>query len=307
MRITTKQLSHFVATAQTGQVSRAAARCFVSQPSLTASLKKLENALEVPLFTRHADGLRLTAQGEGFLRHAQHVLMTLETATEEARSSASTVSGAVRLPITDTISQYLLPRILLPLRRQLPQIDIEFMEEDRAQIERGLNLGKHHLGVMLVSNFIAGPNIQIETLAKSPRRLWSAPDHPLAARKSVSLKEIAPLPYVLLDMDDHVRTVERYWGAVGMKPNVVFRSKSIEAVRSLVSQGLGVTILSDLVFRAWSHDGGRIRRTPIARSVPAMALGLAFRSGISLSPAAEAVANALRVMTKSLDRELFEQ
>src|SRR5262249_52997946 len=148
MQVTIRQLIHFIAAAQTGQVSRAADRCFISQPALTASLKNLENIVEAPLFTRHSDGLRLTVQGEGFLRHAEHVLATLDAAVGEARSSASPVSGKVRLPITDTISQYVLPRILLPMRRQLPGIEVDFIEDSREQIEAGFDAGKHNMGIM---------------------------------------------------------------------------------------------------------------------------------------------------------------
>jgi DNA-binding transcriptional LysR family regulator len=83
----------------------------------------------------------------------------------------------------------------------------------------------------------------------------------------------------------------------------VFRTKSIEAVRSLVAQNIGVTILSDLVFRPWSHDGGKIRRTVLASTVPSMDLGIAYRRGALLSPAAEASANVLRLLAKTLTRE----
>jgi DNA-binding transcriptional LysR family regulator len=111
------------------------------------------------------------------------------------------------------------------------------------------------------------------------------------------------LPFVLLDMDEHVDTVGRYWGAMKLKPKVVFRTKSIEAVRSLIAQNVGVTILSDLVFRPWSHDGGRIRRTVVSSAVPSMDLGLAYRRGAVLSEATAASASTLRLLAKTLTRE----
>jgi len=304
MRVTLRQLEHFVAAAHTGQVSRAATRCFVSQPSLTTSLKNLEALLEVRLFTRHADGLRLTVPGETFLRHAEHVLATLDAAVQESRAATSAVTGRVRIPLTDTISQYLLPRILLPIQRQLPGIELEFIEEPREQIESKLHEGRYELALLLVSNLALVPGIRCETLHRSPRRLWTAMGHPLSARDRVSLKEIEPLPFILLDMDDHVRTVERYWGALGLKPNVVFKSKSIEAVRSLVAQNVGVTILSDLVYRSWSHDGGRIYRTKISQGAPSMDLGLAIRKDATLSKATQAVVTVLRSLSERLNRNV---
>lgn len=304
MRVTLRQLTHFVAAAHTGQVSRAATRCFVSQPTLTTSLKNLEDFLQIRLFTRHAEGLRLTVQGETFLRHAEHVLETLDTAVQESRAATSAVTGKIQIPLTDTISQYLLPRILLPIQRQLPGIELEFIEEPREQIESKLHEGRYEFALLLVSNLAAAPGIRVETLHRSPRRLWTAMGHPLSTRESVTLTEIEPLPFILLDMDDHVRTVERYWGAQGLKPNVVFKSKSIEAVRSLVAQNVGVTILSDLVYRSWSHDGGRIYRTRISSAAPSMDLGLAIREDANLSEATQAVVTALRSLSERFNRNV---
>ena len=302
MSITIKQLRHFVATASTGQVSRAAERCFISQPSLTTSLKNLESTLKVQLFTRHADGLRLTVHGENFLRHAEHVLTTLEAAVEETQHSVSSVAGQVRIAITDTVSEYLLPTIIANMRRQLPLIEFDLVERNRLEIEEGLHSGEHELAVVLVSNLSSAPDIRREPLLKSPRKLWTSLDNPVGNSRTVSLKEIAELPFVLLDMDEHVETVDRYWSAHGLKPTVVFRTKSIEAVRSLVAQNLGVTILSDLVFRPWSHDGGRIRRTLVSDTVPSMDLGLAYRRGVILPPATVAFATALRHLINTLSR-----
>ncbi len=303
MLITLKQLQHFVAVAQTGQVSRAAQRCYISQPSLTTSLKNLEAELGVQLFTRHADGLRLTVQGEGFLRHAEHVLTTLAAAVEETRSAVSSVMGQVRIAITDTVSEYLLPQVIATIRRQLPLVAFEPVERNRIDIEEGLRSGEFDLAVVLVSNLSTAPDIRRENLLKSPRQLWTSLDHPLAREKSATLREIATLPFVLLDMDEHVETVDRYWSAMRLKPKVVFRTKSIEAVRSLVAQNVGVTILSDLVFRPWSHDGGRIRRTRVSNAVPSMDLGLAYYRGSVLSQATMAFADALRSLAKTLTRE----
>ncbi|VFR57076.1 Hydrogen peroxide-inducible genes activator [plant metagenome] len=303
MSITIKQLQHFVAAATTGQVSRAAQRCFVSQPTLSTSLRSLETALNAPLFTRHANGLRLTVQGDGFLRHAEHILRTLDVALEEVHESVSAVTGKVRLGITDTVSEYMLPRIIDVARRQLPKVEIEPVELDRVQIEHGLAKGEFDFAIVLVSNLSDTPEITRETLLRSERRLWTSVHHAFAGGGAVSLADVAEKPFVLLDMDEHVETVSRYWAATGLTPKVVFRTKSIEAIRSLVAQDVGVTILSDLVFRPWSHDGGRISRTAVSDPVPSMDIGLAYLRGAPLSPAAVACSSTLRLLGKTLARE----
>ncbi|MCC9162238.1 LysR family transcriptional regulator [Alcaligenes sp. MMA] len=303
MKITIKQLEHFVAAAQTGQVSRAAQRCYVSQPSLTTSLKNLESFLGVQLFSRHSAGLRLTLHGERFLRHAEHILASLDMAVAETKDAISSVEGSVKLAITDTVSEYMLPKIIGAMRRQLPQVSFEPVERNRLQIEHGVRDGEFDLAVVLISNLTRRSDLKQERLLKSERRLWTALDHPLAAQSSVSLRELSDQAFILLDMDEHVATVNRYWSAAKLKPKVVFRTKSIEAVRSLVAQNVGVTILSDLVFRPWSHDGGRIRRTAMTGGVPSMDLGLIYRHEAQMSKAAQACANTLRLLAKSVLRE----
>lgn len=292
--VTLKQLQHFVAVAELGQVSRAAERCHVSQPALTTSLKKLEDAVGADLFVRHAGGLRMTPRAENFLQHVQHIISTLGQAIGEARGTSTDMLGAVSLAITDTVAGYLLPWLLPVIRQQLPRVEVHLVEKNRTEIEQGLLRGEHDLAIVLVSNLSGSEDIARETLIRSPRRLWTAWDHPLAERETASLAEVAQMDYVLLDMDEHVDTVRRYWGRFGLEPRIVFKSKSIEAVRSLVAKNVGVTILSDLVYRQWSHDGGRIRRRTLSDPVPSMDLGLASLRGATLSTPATALASLLR-------------
>lgn len=297
--VTLKQLHHFIAVAELGQVSRAAELCHVSQPALTTSLKNLEAAVGAELFVRHAGGLRVTSRGENFLQHVQHVTSTLEQAIEQARGTPATILGTVSLAITDTVAGYLLPWLLPVIRQQLPGVEVQLVEKNRIEIEQGLLRRDHDLAIVLVSNLSGSEEIAGETLIRSPRRLWTAWDHPLAERESASLAEVAEMDFILLDMDEHVDTVRRYWGRFGLEPKIVFKSKSIEAVRSLVAKNVGVTILSDIVYRQWSHDGGRIRRRTLTDPVPSMDLGLAHLRGAKLSPPATALASLLRGATKN--------
>lgn len=196
-----------------------------------------------------------------------------------------------------------MPKVIAVIRRQLPLVTFEPVERNWIDIEEGLRSGEFDLVVVLVSNLSTAPDIRRENLLKSPRHLWTSLDQPLAREKPVTLREVSTLPYVLLDMDEHVDTVDCCWSAMRLRPKVVFRTKSIEAVCSLVAQNVGVTILSDLVFGQWSHDGGRIRRTRVSDAVPSMDLGLAYCRGTVLSQATTAFAEALRSLAKTLTRE----
>lgn len=276
MQPTIRQLQHFVALAETGQVSRAALRSHVSQSAMTASLQGLEKTLGVELFTRQASGVRLTTEGLRFLRNAQRVIAALDEAVSDIRTVPSAVQGQVKIGLTETISAYLMPRVLPALHRKFPQLQVICIERDRQQIEDAVLSQELDFALMLTSNLSGRAGLSCETLLRSNRHLWASQDHPLLLQERVSLEEIATQRYLLLDMDDHLMTVERYWGQHGLRPTVCLQSRSIEAVRSLVAAGEGVTILSDLVYRSWSLEGQRILRRPIIDEVPSMDIGLVW-------------------------------
>ncbi|VWB32885.1 LysR family regulatory protein [Burkholderia lata] len=104
---------------------------------------------------------------------------------------------------------------------------------------------------------------------------------------------------LLLDIDEHLRTVGKYWGSYGITPNVWMQSKSIEAVRSLVALGQRVTILSDLVYRPWSLEGNRISRRNLSVTVPTMDVGAVWRRGGATSTPCRALLELFRSWKKS--------
>lgn len=298
--ITLRQIEYFIAVAETGQVSKAALRCNISQSSLTIALKNLEAALDTVLFGRHAKGVRLTEAGERFLRHAQHIHDALRHALDDMRVRPDDVRGTVRLGVTETISAYLVPTLAATVARRFPNLTVEMIEADRATIERALLAGDFDMALVLVSNLTMLDSFSCETMLRSPRRLWTEPGHRLQQAERVTLRDVAAEPYVLLDMDEHVHTVGKYWGQYGLAPHVRFQSTSIEAVRSLVALGQGVTILSDLVYRPWSLEGGRILRRDLSDAVPTMDVGAVWARHATLSRGTEALLDYLRSSLRAI-------
>lgn len=275
---TLKQLQHFIAIADTGQVSRAAQRCHVTQSSMTASLKTLETTVGATLFTRHAAGVRLTEAGDRFLRHAQQVEVVMREAMDSVALRPSQATGPIRIGVTETISAYVLSPVMKALEKKFPGLVPTFVELERSEVEAGVRQGTLEMALLLASNLPANESLQCQPLIRSPRQLWAPPEHPLMVADRVGLADVATYRYILLDMDEHVSTVDKYWREYRLRPDVGFRSSSIEAVRSLVASGQGVTILSDLVYRPWSLDGHRIVRRQLADPVPSMDVGLVWDS-----------------------------
>lgn len=135
------------------------------------------------------------------------------------------------------------------------------------------------------ANYFAGKD-------KSPRRLWTSLDHPLTKSKVVALADVAQFPYAILQSDEAEKQGLAHWSDATGFPEIVFSSSSIEAVRSLVATGRGVTILSDVVYRPWTLDGRKVERFELAEAIPTMDVGIAWKAKRMLSPAARLLRDA---------------
>ncbi len=103
----------------------------------------------------------------------------------------------------------------------------------------------------------------------------------------MTLADVAAEPYVLLTVDEAAKTASRYWERYKAKPKVIFETSSVEAVRSMVADGVGVTLLSDMVYRPWSLEGQRIERRDVVEDVPTMDVGTAWARDRPLTPTAK--------------------
>lgn len=285
MAISIKQVRYFIAAADAGQVSQAAIDLNVSQSAVTAAIKQLEVDLGVLLFKRLPTGVSLTAEGGRFLLHARNIMAAVNAAARAPLSEDSALTGTVRIGVSYTVAGYFLPRHYTRFWRSYPRICAELHELPRDDIEAGLKDGSLDLAVMLVSNLQDRKHLAHETLLRSRRRLWLPVEHPLLAAETVTLADVAREPYVMLTVDEANETAARYWKPTGLRPEIVFKTSSVEAVRSLVADGIGVTILSDMVYRPWSLEGQRIEQRSVAAEIPTMDVGIAWNPTRAAAPA----------------------
>ncbi|WP_342247373.1 LysR family transcriptional regulator [Pseudomonas sp. OTU5201] len=297
---TLKQLQYFVAIADTGQISKAAQRCHVTQSSMTASLKGLEEVVGASLFSRHSSGVRLTEAGARFLWHAQLIEAAVKEAVAAAAVEPVHLTGTVRMGVTETITAYVLPSLLPAIEQKFPNLNLEVVEHQRQDVEQLILDGNLDIALLLASNLPERGHIDCQTLLKSSRQLWGHPEHPLMLADRVELADVAQHDYILLDMDEHIATVRKYWDQYGLSPRVRLQSRSIEAVRSLVAAGRGIAILSDLVYRPWSLEGQRIVRRVIADKIPSMDVGLVWRAKPVLQSNVSALREFLSVAMKEV-------
>ncbi|EGO93684.1 MULTISPECIES: LysR family transcriptional regulator [Acidiphilium] len=292
MSLTLRQIRYFVATAETGRVSQAAAGLSISQSAVTTAIKELETAVGFDLFERTKLGMELTTAGRQFLSHAYEILNKVDEATR-LNVETGEIEGKLSVAATYTVMGYFLPFHLERIHRMFPKLLIQLFEVSREAIEEGLLARRYDIAVLLTSN-TRNRSLTTETLLKSARRLWLPAHHKLLDRDSVGLQHIAEEPYVMLTVDEAAHTVLKYWSRTPFQPSVRLRTSSVEAVRSLVANGQGVAILSDMVHRPWSLEGKRIETVVVADSIPSMDVGLAWRKNIEFTPAMNAFRSYFR-------------
>lgn len=275
-----QQLRYFVAVAEAGQVSAAARELYVSQSTVTMAVQEIERVLQRPAFVRGSRGVALTETGIAFLPKARQILQLMDEAAMVTTTDTA-MSGRVTVGVTYTVMAYFLPHHIQRLSVLFPNLDVAWREMGRPDVEKQLVDGELDFGLVLTSN-LRSAELQHATFVHSKRRLWMTPNHPLADLAEIHLADVAPFPYVQLTVDEAAGTTRDYWGET--RRSVFVETTSIEAVRSIVANGNGVTILSDMVYRPWSLEGKRVHTAELADPVPDMRIGLAWRRGTPLNP-----------------------
>lgn len=278
-----RHLKYFVATAETGQVSRAANALAISQSSVTGAIKELEQLVDAELFVRSAHGMELTDAGREFLSASRDILQKVDEA-KRLTKRRSEASGKITLAATYTVLGYFLPYHFDRLARLHPGLDIQISELNRESIEDGLLSNRFDMAVLLTSN-LSNPDLEYETLLKSARRLWVPNGHRFLKSGTVSFEEISKEDYIMLTVDEAAHTTMKYWSRTNFTPKTKLRTSSVEATRSMVANGQGVTILSDMVYRPWSLEGKRLETISTNLEIPTMDVGIAWRKGIQFTPA----------------------
>lgn len=300
MNVTIRQIRYFVATAETGQVSRAAEVCNITQSSITLAINKLESELGQKLFVRQSRGMLLTAQGEDFLRHCHGILQTLDDAMELRPEVPSDLIATLRIGMTGTIAGYVFPPFWRKFKREFPWITLAVAEAEYADLEELLLAGELDMVMMLISNIRQNEACTYEKLLESPRRLWLANSNPLASKDAITLADLKEQDYIVPTMDAHEGMIGRYWMANGFEPKILFRSYTLEALRSMVANDLGVSILSDMVYRSFSLEGRRIVRRDLEERPPSSDVGIAWRNEDSLGVASKTFLSMLRSETSKM-------
>jgi DNA-binding transcriptional LysR family regulator len=266
---TLRQIEHFVAVAETGNMTAAASAVHLSQSAMSTSLADLERALEVQLFVRHhARGVTLTPAGEQLLTASRQLLGQARELMAEARGLGSSITGTLRLGCFAVLAPYVLPQVLAACARRYPDLDLQTEEVDLDGLADGVLSGRFELG--LGYDLAPDPRLSADRIFTLEPYVLVAAAHPLAGRNRIALRQLAGEPMVLLDLP---RSRDYFLGmldAAGVEPSVRYRSPSVETVRALVGRGLGYTLLNLRPKVSTSLDGLELAALRISDGGPAL-------------------------------------
>lgn len=285
MSFTLKQAKYFVGVAEHGSFSRASTELAISQSTLTEAIKDLEAHLGFKLFERRRRGVEMTHHGHVFMRHAKSILAEISNAEISLAGAQSSIAGRLNIGVTSLTSGYVLSDLLSRFRRAQPEIEVNALEDSPEYLEHLLIGGELDLAVMLIDRLRNEAALHSELLAVSPYRLWLPLGHPLSARETISLDDLVGEPQIALDVEEMQEEAARLRASFSVKPRVAFRTRSVEAVRSLVASGAGVSFLPDLVYRPWSLEGDRIDSRDVSTQLPVIQVGLVWRRGAKVAEA----------------------
>ena len=275
-RLSLRSLRYFVAAAETGSITAAAARVHVSQPSVSEAIARLEADLGVQLFLRRQSrGLALTVPGDRFLVQARNLLSHADEVEHFADTMGDRLAGEIRISCFITLAPFVLPSLLAGFARAYPGISVSFEEANQLELLERLREGRCELAMTYAYGL--GEEFESEVLAELPPRVVLAANHPMARRRSISLKELADAPMVLLDLPHTRDYFLSLFRSVQIEPRITHRAHTYEMVRGLVAQGLGFAILNAIPRQSLTYDGGRVAAVPIAEALP-KTLAVSLRS-----------------------------
>lgn len=287
-----KDLRYLVAVADTRHFGRAAERCFVSQPTLSAQLKKLEDYLGVQLIERTPKRVALTPAGERVVSRAQRILEASDDIVEVARAYRDPLAGQLRLALLPTIGPYLLPIVAPKLRKALPRLELMLYEYQTGPMLEKLRLGEIDMGILALPVELDG--LESKPLFDEPFVVAAPAQHPIASQARVKTSDLQGETLLLLE-DGHCLRDQalEVCSRVDVNEKQNFRATSLETLRQMVASGVGITLLPELATRGAYGTARGVAIRPFAKPAPSRSIGAVWRKTSARTEAIAAVADVV--------------
>lgn len=276
-----RDLNYLIALADLRHFGKAAEACFVSQPTLSTQIRKLEDELGVTLIERAPRKVMLTRAGQDAVQRARRIVAEVQELKDAARRSRDPESGSLRLGVFPTLGPYLLPHVVPPLRESFPQLELLLVEEKSDVLLQRLRDGK--LDAALLALPLHDEQLHAQFLFEEPF-LFAAPSgHPLARQRRMAVDALGSETLLLLEdghcLRDQALDVCRLTGA---QEKSGFRATSLETLRQMVAAGVGVTLLPALSVHSPILQSPTIQLIPFQSPAPSRRIALVWRKSSAL-------------------------
>ena len=294
-----RDLKYLVALADHKHFGRAAAACYVSQPTLSTQIKKLEDELGVPLVERAPRKVMLTPAGRDAAERARRIVAEVEQMKEAARRSQDPEAGTVRLGMFPTLGPYLLPHVVPRIRARFPHLELLLVEEQSDVLLSRLREGKLDAGLLALP--VADDQLHTEFLFEEPFVLAVPESHPLAQRGSLTLAELSHQQLLLLEdghcLREQALDVCRLSGA---NEKSEFRATSLETLRQMVAADVGITLLPTLAVKPPVARSPNIHLLGFSDSHPSRRIAMVWRKSSAMSGFLQVFAQVFRELPPGL-------
>jgi LysR family hydrogen peroxide-inducible transcriptional activator len=296
-----RDLNYFVVLAELRHFGEAAKRCYVSQPTLSMQIKKLEETLGVALFERTNKQVFLTGEGQHLLSKAKKILILCEEMKAIAQHSQDPFAGELHLGVIPTVAPYLLPAVMPTIKNNFPNLKVWLIEEQTHRLISKLEDGEIDAAIMaqpIASNFT------YQNLFEEAFYFTCAPGHPFAQAKHVAINDLVNQQIMLL-AEGHCLRDQAMAVCHMAKANEVadFTATSLETLRLMVQAGMGVTLLPALAVDTESSD--LLKCIPFEAPVPTRTLALFWRASTPKNKCLHALAELItQLITPKLESVL---
>ena len=267
MNISLRLLRYVTAAADCGNVTEAARRLQVSQPSVSAAIAELEQMLGVTIFVRHhAKRVTVTPAGQRLINEARLLLKHAEEFSKTAEALGDTARGEITVGCFPTLAARFMPSLMLEFSDRYPLITLRLEEGDQEQLIRDLAQGRIEMAVGYDMGLPSG--FDSKPLLSLPPIVALSADHRLARASDVSLTELEKEPFILYDAVHSRDYLLSLFDALGLQPNIALKLRSFELIRGLVARGHGYAIHSVVPLTSTTYDGGHVVMKPIRDKLP---------------------------------------
>ncbi|MDR5893722.1 LysR substrate-binding domain-containing protein [Halomonas mongoliensis] len=295
--MTLTELRYIVTLAQERHFGRAAERCFVSQPTLSVAVKKLEEELGVALFERSKSTVQVTPLGEKIVEQAQRVLEQTSVIKELASAGKDQLASPLRLGAIYTIGPYLFPDLVPELRRSAPQMPLYIEEGFTGSLRRKLRSGE--LDAIIVALPFTETDVLTKALYEEEFEVLLPADHPMAGRETIHKEELLKERLLLLGEGHCFRDqILEACPAISQKlasptNTLTAEGGSLETIRHMVASKLGITVLPRSAIGTSHYESGLLTSVPFAPPAPTRTVAIAWRASFPRPKAIDAVTDAI--------------